>query len=89
MNKLLLALLTITLLAGCAREFHYVDQEWGKAQKASWDKQVANPDYKFAGTNPTGLEGIHAEEVMNGYNQTFTEKTTETNVFEFGVTSDN
>ena len=87
MNRLLMALLTIMLLAGCAQEFTYVDQEWGKAQRASWAKQVANPDYKYAGSSPSGLEGINAEEVMNGYNQTFTEKTTETNVFEFGVTS--
>jgi hypothetical protein len=88
MSKLLIALTTFMLLAGCARETCYVDQEWGVAQKASWDRQVANPDGRNAGVNPTGLEGVNAEEVMSVYNQTFAEKTSKTNVYEFGLTKE-
>ena len=88
MNRLFISLSAAALLAGCAVETPYVDHEWGMAQQASWDTQVANPGDKYAGTNPTGLEGINGEEVMATYNQSFVEKTDKTKVFELGLTSE-
>ncbi|HXV21366.1 MAG TPA: hypothetical protein VD811_10315 [Desulfuromonadales bacterium] len=89
MNKLIFALMAIALLAGCAtlEEAYYVDREWGQGQLASWDKQVANPNYKYVGQAPTGMEGVNAEEVMGIYNRTFAEKPAETEIFELGLTS--
>jgi len=88
MNRLIIVLMTIAVLTGCAKEAYYVDQEWGKAQMASWDKIIANPADKYDGDNPTGMEGINSEEVMGVYNQGFSKKTEAPPVFELGVTED-
>lgn len=91
MKKLILALMAISLLAGCAAAFeeaYYVDREWGQAQMDAWDRQVAYPNYKYAGKTPEGMEGITAEEVMGVYNQSFAERAEKTEVFELGVTSE-
>jgi hypothetical protein len=39
--------MAMVLLAGCAsmEEAYYVDREFGLAQQAAWDNQVAYPDY--------------------------------------------
>lgn len=86
MNRLIFALMTLAVLAGCSKEAYYVDQEWGKAQMASWDKMIANPAGKYDGDNPTGMDGINSEEVMGVYNRSFSEKTAAQPIFELGVT---
>lgn len=91
MYKMFIALMALSLLCGCAvkQEAYYVDQEWGKAQMASWDKMIANPAGKYDGDNPTGMEGINSEEVMDVYNRSFAEKSEAMPIFELGVTSGN
>lgn len=86
MNRLIFALMTVVILAGCSKEALYVDQEWGKAQMASWDRMITNPAGKYEGDNPTGMEGINSEEVMGVYNRSFSEKTEVQPIFELGVT---
>lgn len=87
MNRLIIIILTITILAGCSKEAYYVDQEWGKAQMASWDMMLVTPAGKSDGAPPTGMEGINSEEVMDAYNQSFSKKSEATPVFELGVTA--
>lgn len=76
------------LLAGCAslEEAYYVDREIGQAQMATWDKQVAFPDYRHVAKLPEVTEGIDAEEIMNIYNETYSEEPTEEriNIMGFG-----
>lgn len=86
MHRLIIALMTITALAGCTKEAYYVDREWGKAQMASWDKMLTNPAGKYDGDNPTGMEGINSEEVMGVYNRSFSQRTEVQPIFELGVT---
>jgi hypothetical protein len=80
--------MAMVLLAGCAslEEAYYVDREFGQAQMASWDSQVAYPDYRFAAKTPQNIDGITAEEIMNVYNKTFAKEPTQTEVFQFEIT---
>lgn len=82
--KTLVAILAATVLTGCAVAPH-LDREYGAAQGHSWDRQVAHPDYRYAAREPEGLEGIHAEEVMNVHNSTFAEKTKKASLPTLGV----
>lgn len=72
------------LLAGCSSA-PLADQTLGKAQARSWDRQVKFQDYRFAGETPTGLAGIHAEQIMDVHNQTFAEAPEKAEVFELGI----
>ncbi len=61
------------LLAGCAREAYYADREFGKDSTAAFDRMIINKDMPHAGKAPEGLDGIHAEPVMSGYQETFSD----------------
>jgi hypothetical protein len=67
---IILAALAI-LFSGCSAV--YTDKELGKAQTISYDSQIAYPDYRYAEKTPNTLEGIFAEDVMQGYSESFTE----------------
>jgi len=79
---------TMALLAGCAslEEAYYVDREYGLAQQAAWDNQVAYPNYRYAAKTPEVTEGITAEEIMSVYNETFSETPEQVDIFQFGIT---
>jgi hypothetical protein len=82
--------MVMVLLAGCAsmEEAYYVDREFGLAQQAAWDKQVAYPDYRHVAKIPEITEGITAEEIMNIYNQTYAEEPEQVDVFQLGLTQE-
>ncbi len=88
---LTLTISALTLLAGCAsmEEAYVLDREFGKAQMAAWEQQIAHPNNPYAAQVPEGIEGITAEEVMGVYNGTFAEKPKQTDIFELGIVSDN
>jgi hypothetical protein len=94
MKTTILLLATSILLAGCAslEETYYVDHEFGKDSQMTWDMQVAYPDYRFVYDqdgnmkNPETLDGVTAENVMDNYHQTFSEKAQKIDVLDFGVT---
>lgn len=75
------------LLAGCAslEEAYYIDREFGQAQMASWDRQVAYPDNRHADKVPEGVAGITAEEVMSVHNRTFAKEPQQVNIFQLDI----
>jgi hypothetical protein len=77
----------LVLLAGCAtmEEAYYVDREFGLAQQAAWDNQVAYPDYRHVAKTPEITEGITAEEIMNVHNKTFAREPEQMQVFQFEI----
>ncbi len=88
---LTLTIVALTLLAGCAsmEEAYLLDREFGKAQMAAWEQQIAHPNNPYAVQAPEGIEGITAEEVMGVYNGTFAEKPEKSDVFELGISDNN
>lgn len=78
----------MVLLAGCAamEEAYYVDREFGLAQQATWDNQVAYPDYRHVAKTPEITEGVTSEEIMDVYNKTFAEAPEEVDIFQLGIT---
>ncbi len=85
----LLILAAALLLTACAQETTRIDREWGEAQRVSWQKMLVNPEGAGGAAPPTGLEGIHAEGVMDAYNRSFARETEPLPVFELGVTGSN
>lgn len=90
-KKLLVALLSIAALflaLGCAsfESAYYVDREFGQASQFSFDQQVLYPDYRYADRMPEGTPGIISEEIMGVHIETYKEKPTKTEVFQFEVT---
>lgn len=77
----------VVLLAGCAsfEEAYYVDREFGLAQQATWEGQIAYPDYRYAAKTPITIEGVTAEEIMGVYNNTFAKEPEGVDVFQLGV----
>lgn len=77
----------MVLLAGCAslEEAYYVDREFGLAQQAAWDSQVAYPDYRYAAKTPETTDGVTAEEIMSVYNETFAREPEQMEVFQFEI----
>jgi len=89
-KKIVLALFplaALVLTAGCAsmEEAYYIDREFGQASQASFDQQILYPDYRYAGEVPEGAPGIIAEEVMAVHIETYSEKPTQVEVFQFEV----
>ncbi|HXV20874.1 MAG TPA: hypothetical protein VD811_07805 [Desulfuromonadales bacterium] len=78
----------MVLLAGCAstEEAYYLDREFGLAQQAAWDNQVAYPDYRHVAKTPETTEGIAAEKIMDASNKNFAEQPEIVNVFQLGIT---
>ena len=75
------------LMTGCAFESApYVDREFGKASQFSLDQQILYPDYRYADRIPAGTPGIIAEEIMGVHIDTYKEKPTNVEVFQFEVT---
>ncbi len=78
-------LLTITLmvllvgLVGCStypnsyylQDAYYVDHEFGVAQNDAIEQQIAHKDYKYAQEGPADMPGIHAEKIMDTYQDSF------------------
>jgi hypothetical protein len=65
--KTLAALFLCALLcSGCAafEEAYYVDREFGQATQASWDRQIANPNYRHAGKATEGFDVMESEAAM-------------------------
>lgn len=91
MKALALIIAGTLLLAGCAslEEAYYVDREYGHASMASWDQQIAYPDYRFANKAPVGTEGITAENIMEVYNNTFAEPPKKLDIFQIDLTGEN
>lgn len=71
MKSVCLLVLAGMLLAGCAHEAYYVDHEYGMAQNDAFDRQIVHKDYPHADKATEGLEGIHAESIMQTYHETF------------------
>lgn len=86
MKQLIIALSALAL-AACSMEAQQVDRKWGKAQMATWDSMIANPQPQPATDPPTGLEGINAEGAMDVYNSRFWGQKKPSDVFTLGVTS--
>ncbi|PLX81425.1 MAG: hypothetical protein C0614_06580 [Desulfuromonas sp.] len=61
------------LVAGCAQEARYVDQEFGMATRDAFDQQVVHKDGVYASKAPEGLNALHMEPVMQTYHQSFSE----------------
>lgn len=68
---ILIMAVTTLALTGCAREAYYVDHEHGMATMDALDRQVVHTDYKHAGKAVDGMDGIHAETIMETYHETF------------------
>ena len=64
------------LFAGCAQDARYTDQEFGVATQDAFDRQIVYKDYRYADRKVEGLDGIHAESIMETYHNTFTESFT-------------
>lgn len=67
-------------LGGCAREAWYADQEHGIASRDAFDQQIVNKDYKYANKPVEKMDGIHAEQVMGEYLDTYTQGFTKENI---------
>ncbi|PLX86250.1 MAG: hypothetical protein C0617_01315 [Desulfuromonas sp.] len=87
MKKAALIISGILLLAGCAplEEAYYLDREYGQANLDARSRQVAYPDYRYAGKTPQGTEGIAAEEIMSVHNSTFGKAPEQVNVFQLDI----
>lgn len=91
MKTIICILAASLLLSGCAmfEEAYFADREFGHAQATTWDKQVAFPDYRYAASVPEGMPGVHSEEIMKTYNNSFTKRTEEKiEVMDFGEVGD-
>lgn len=66
MIRLILVASLWLALTGCAalEEAYYVDREFGTAAQNTWDRQIAHPDLRHAGSLPRGLDPRTAEETL-------------------------
>ena len=87
MKIIVITMLGLFTLAGCAafEEAYYIDREYGQAQRAAIDQQIIHKDYRHAGKDPVGTDGIVAEEIMETYIDSFGEESTDVDVFQLGV----
>ena len=73
MNYLSLLFVATVFLTGCAQEAYYADNEFGIASMDAFDRQIVHKDYVYADKNVDGLEGLHAEQTMGLYHNSFGE----------------
>lgn len=75
-------------LSGCALFYDAprISDDYGKAQTASWSRQVAFQTPAAAERIPEGLSGVPAEEIMKIYNESFGNKPTKEDIFNMGIT---
>lgn len=87
MNRVVLLIGVVTVLAGCApfEDSYYLDREYGKASQAAWDAQVVRKNHPYADRVPEGMPGITSEEVVNIQNKTYAEKPRKSAIFDFDM----
>ena len=74
MRKILYSLMLQALLflvAGCACTESNIDKTFGFNTQEAFNQQVAYPDKKVSAIPPTGMDGIHSERLMTGFNTTY------------------
>jgi DNA-binding sugar fermentation-stimulating protein len=86
MNGKLLAIIAFLVLGGCAsfEEAYHLDREFGEANRAAWERQIAYPDRRVE-TAPEGMEGITAEKVIGVHIDTYDREPTKVDVFSIGI----
>jgi hypothetical protein len=85
MKRIVLIGILLFMAAGCApfKDAYYLDQEFGKDSRASWDAQIVNRDPAHLNSVPEGMTGISAEEVMSVRNQMYAERPRKSQSSEF------
>lgn len=84
MNKSVLTILCLALLAGCASPTPIYDEKFGNAVRTVRAMQTVNPD---AGLNPdpvAGMDGVAATESLRRYHDSFKTPPPVTNVINIG-----
>lgn len=73
MRRLMIIFIAVAFVGGCAwnKEAYYVDHEFGKAQNDAFDQQIAYKDYRYANSKPADMPGIHAEKIMDTFQESF------------------
>jgi len=81
-HVVLSSMIAVCLLVGCAsfEEAYYTDRELGKSTAVSFDRMIVNQDRPHAGEIPEGLDGIHAEPVLESFHKTFSDNFTREDV---------
>jgi hypothetical protein len=92
MSRIILLFCALALAVatvGCGQpymeETYYLDREFGKATVAAFDRQIAYPQPQKRDAIPEGLDGIHAEQVMDVHGATYGEEATQNVVLQMGV----
>jgi len=87
MRSMTILCLAAGCLSGCAVFYDAprISEDHGRAQAASWSRQIAFQSPAAVDRIPEGLGGLPAEEIMKNYNQSFGMKPTRENVFELGI----
>ena len=80
MKYLTLLFFAAFVLAGCAQEAYYADNEYGVASMDAYDQMIVHKDYAHADKTTDGMEGIHAESTMKLYHNSFSEGFTQDTV---------
>ena len=86
--KALISILALALLlTGCAslEEAYHLDREFGRASQASFDKMITYPDHRYVDQIPEGMEGIHAEGMMKGYDELYRVKPATEHIIRLGL----
>lgn len=73
MKYIALIFFAALILAGCAQEAYYADHEYGLATTDAFDRQIAHKDYVHADKTDDGMDGIHAEPIMQTYQNSFSQ----------------
>lgn len=73
MKYISLIFFAAVVLVGCAQEAYYTDHEYGLATTDAFDRQIVHKDYLYADKTGDGMDGIHAEPIMQTYQNSFSE----------------
>jgi len=73
MKYLTLMCIAAVVLTGCAREAVYADHEYGAASMDAYNRQIVHKDFLYAHKDVEGMEGLHAEPIMDTYQKSFSE----------------
>jgi hypothetical protein len=80
MKYLTLLFFAAVVLTGCAHEASYADNEYGLASMDAYDRMIVHKDYVHADKTVDGMEGIHAEPIMEMYHDSFSEGFTQESI---------
>jgi hypothetical protein len=83
---LIVGLILMGTLAGCAGNTTLVEQEWGTSYKLAIANQILNPDAEKNLEPVYGLDNKAADKVINKYNKEF-DKPPQVPVYSLGVPS--